>query len=160
MYRYKFHYINKDNITYLCMTYLFPEELALAFLLDVQKKFILTYEYEKINDFCAYQLTDFEKNLNQIISYYNTCPQRTQSGEVIKEIKDIKNIETENIEKIIGRDEKMTIIVKNEEGFQGKNFSKMAQQIKKKEKIKKMKTLMIIIGSIAIFLFLIFFILF
>ena len=54
----------------------------------------------------------------------------------------------------------MTIIVKNEEGFQGKNFSKMAQQIKKQERIKKMKTLMIIIGSIAIFLFLIFFILF
>ena len=41
---YKYHYINQDNITYLCMTSNFPEEIAFGFLIDVKKQFIETYD--------------------------------------------------------------------------------------------------------------------
>lgn len=41
------------------MTDQLPDEVAFAFLSDVKKKFIQTYEYEKIANFRAYQLKEF-----------------------------------------------------------------------------------------------------
>lgn len=49
------------------MTENFPEDLAFAFLSDTQKKFIQNYDYDKIASFCAYQLSDFNKELKQFI---------------------------------------------------------------------------------------------
>ena len=34
--KYKFHYINEGNITYLCLTEIQPEDLVFAFLEDIK----------------------------------------------------------------------------------------------------------------------------
>ena len=36
------------------------DELAFAYLSDVKKKFIQTYDYDKVAAFYAYQLSEFE----------------------------------------------------------------------------------------------------
>ncbi len=63
-----------------------------------------------------------------MISYYNTCPQKNQAGEVIKELIDAKNIAFENIERVIGRDEKLNIIAVKSEALnnQSRNFNFIA----------------------------------
>ena len=35
--KYKVHYLNERNITYLCLTEILPEDLAFAFLEDIKK---------------------------------------------------------------------------------------------------------------------------
>ena len=39
-------------------------------------------------------------------SYYNTCPQKTQKGEIIKDLTDLKSTVYGNIEKLIEREQK------------------------------------------------------
>ncbi len=41
--------------------------LAFAYLSDVRKKFIQTYDYDKIAGFYAYQLSEFSEFLKQLM---------------------------------------------------------------------------------------------
>jgi len=43
------------------------DDIIFAFLGDVRKKFIQTYEYEKLAGYHAYQLTEFAETLKQLI---------------------------------------------------------------------------------------------
>jgi hypothetical protein len=49
------------------MTERCPEEVAFAYLSDVKRKFIQTYDYDKIAGFYAYQLSDFSEVLKQLM---------------------------------------------------------------------------------------------
>jgi hypothetical protein len=68
MSRYKFHYINENDITYLCMTEGAPDQIAFAYLSDLRKKFIQTYDYDKIAGFYAYQLNEFAEELKKLMA--------------------------------------------------------------------------------------------
>ena len=160
--KYKYHYINEDNITYLCMTENFPENLAFAFLSDVQKNLMKQFDYDTLASVCAYQLSSFDKELGQLIAYYNTCPQKTQAGEVIQELINAKNIAVENVENILSRDEKLNIIAQKSEKLnnQSRNINFIAEQIKKQARKKQIKTMMMVGGSIIVCILLLFFMLF
>ena len=159
---YKYHYINQDNITYLCMTSNFPEDTAFGFLIDVQKQFIESYDYDKILSATSYLLESFQDKLKRLIDYYNKCPQKTQTGQIIKDLLDAKSTAVENIEKLISRDQKMNIIVAKSDTLnnQSRNVNNIAQKIKTQQKLKKMKNMRLVIGGILIFLILIIIILF
>ena len=159
---YKYHYINQDNITYLCMTRNFPEDIAFGFLLEVQKQFIETYEYDKIISSSSYQLEKFDEHLKQLMSYYNTCPQKTQTGKIIKDLVDAKTLAVENIEKIFDREEKLNIIVAKSEALnsQSRNINFIAQQIRNQQRLKKMRNMRLIIGGVIIVVILLFVLLF
>lgn len=43
------------------------DDVVFAFLGDVRKKFIQTYDYDKLAGFHAYQLTEFQDTLKQLI---------------------------------------------------------------------------------------------
>ena len=45
------------------------EQLAFAYLSDVRKKFIQTYDYDKLAGFYAYQLTDFVEILKHYMVF-------------------------------------------------------------------------------------------
>ncbi len=66
-YRYKFHYHNEHDITFLCLSEDMNDDLVFAFLSDVRKKFIQTYDYDKLAGYHAYQLTEFNGTLKQLI---------------------------------------------------------------------------------------------
>ena len=68
-YRYTFHYINDNEITYLCMSEITNEQLAFSFLNDIKKKFIQNYDYDKIVSFQAYQLNEFVQVLKQFMVF-------------------------------------------------------------------------------------------
>jgi len=54
---YFFHYINENNITYLCMTEAsFSKRVAFVYLADVQEKFLKKYTNETINSVMNYGL--------------------------------------------------------------------------------------------------------
>ena len=145
--KYKFHYINDNDITYLCLSENVSDELAYAFLRDLKKMFTSKYDYEKIASFCAYQLTDFEKVFKQLIYYYNTNPTITKTGDVIRDLNEAKKAQIENIEKILEKEQKLNIIAIKSESLsnQSKNINLMAMEISRQKKKKQIK--MIAIGG-------------
>jgi hypothetical protein len=46
------------------------DEIAFAYLNDVKKKFIQTYDYDKVAAFYAYQLSEFSEVLKQLMVNY------------------------------------------------------------------------------------------
>ena len=54
---YFFHYINENNVTYLCMTEAsFSKRVAFVYLSDIQEKFLKKYNTETINSVMNYGL--------------------------------------------------------------------------------------------------------
>ena len=49
------------------------------------------------------------------MSYYNSRPQKSKTGEIIEELNAAKDVMTENIEKLLERDMKLNIIVAKSE---------------------------------------------
>jgi len=132
---YKYQSINQDNITYLCMTSNFPTDVAFAFLMEVQKQFNQQYEYEKIITTYSYGITDFQDKLQRLMEYYNKCPQKTQTGQIIKDLNDAKAVLIENIENLMDRDHKMNLIVSKSEQLNtnSSTINKIANQVKNKK---------------------------
>ena len=69
--RFHFSYINENEITFLCMYDLLDEDSAFAFLSDLRRRFIQSYDYDKIAMFNAYQLTEFCEIIKQLIVNFN-----------------------------------------------------------------------------------------
>ena len=159
---YKIHYINQDNITYLCITSNFPDDIAFAFLLDVQKKFLEKNNYKIIMSSQSYALEDFNSTLKSLMEYYNKCPQKTKNGEIIKNLIDAKSIVMENVEKLIDRDGKLGITVLKSERLndQSKNINSLASSIKNQKKAEKLRNMRLLIGGGIIAVILLFIIIF
>jgi len=87
------------------------KNLAFAFLNDLRKKFLQSYEYDKLPTFRALQLKEFNPSIAQLMNYYNTNPQLTKTGELIRELNEAKEVMVENIEKLLERNEMINIIV-------------------------------------------------
>ena len=159
---YQYHYINKDNITYLCITSNFPEDTTFAFLMEVQRQFLNQNDYKDIMKKQSYQMKYFEKNLKNIMDYYNKCPEKTLTGEIIKNLVDAKSIAIENIEKLIERDDKLNITVQKSDKLydQSKNINSLANSIKNQKKAEKLRNMRLLIGGGIILVIIIFIILF
>ena len=159
---YQYHYINQDNITYLCITSNFPEDTTFAFLMEVQRQFLNQNDYKDIMKKQSYQMEYFEKNLKNIMDYYNKCPEKTLSGEIIKNLVDAKSIAIENIEKLIERDDKLNITVQKSDKLydQSKNINSLANSIKNQKKAEKLRNMRLLIGGGIILVIIIFIILF
>ena len=159
---YQYHYINQDNITYLCITSNFPEDTTFAFLMDVQQQFLAQNDYKDIMKEQSYHFEYFQKNLKNIMDYYNKCPEKTVQGELIKNLVDAKSIAIENIEKLIDRDEKLNITVQKSDKLydQSKNINSLANSIKNQKKAEKLRNMRLLIGGGIILVIIIFIILF
>ena len=159
---YQYHYINQDNITYLCITSNFPEDTTFAFLMDVQQQFLAQNDYKDIMKEQSYHFEYFQKNLKNIMDYYNKCPEKTVQGELIKNLVDAKSIAIENIEKLIDRDKKLNITVQKSDKLydQSKNINSLANSIKNQKKAEKLRNMRLLIGGGIILVIIIFIILF
>ena len=159
---YQYHYINQDNITYLCITSNFPEDTTFAFLMDVQQQFLAQNDYKDIMKEQSYHFEHFQKNLKNIMDYYNKCPEKTVQGELIKNLVDAKSIAIENIEKLIDRDKKLNITVQKSDKLydQSKNINSLANSIKNQKKAEKLRNMRLLIGGGIILVIIIFIILF
>ena len=153
---YKYQSINQDNITYLCMTSNFPTDVAFAFLMEVQKQFNQQYEYEKIITTYSYGITDFQDKLQRLMEYYNKCPQKTQTGQIIKDLNDAKAVLIENIENLMDRDHKMNLIVSKSEQLNtnSSTINKIVNQVKNKKLQESRNTKMYLAGGIILIILL------
>jgi hypothetical protein len=63
----KFYYINENRITYLCLVEGLNDAAAFAFLNDVKKKLIQSYDYTQLSNYNTFQLNEFTDVLKQFM---------------------------------------------------------------------------------------------
>ena len=63
----KFYFINENKITYLCLVEGLNDSAAFAFLNDVKKKLIQSYDYTQLSNYNTFQLNEFTDVLKQFM---------------------------------------------------------------------------------------------
>ena len=110
----KFHYINEEGVTYLCMSEGIKDETIISFLKDVQKNLLKLYDIEFVRKAPAYKLSAFEKQIQELVEYYETNPRQSVSGEaIIKEINEAKALVVKNITQLLERENNLEITISN-----------------------------------------------
>ncbi|KAK5078235.1 hypothetical protein LTR64_003358 [Lithohypha guttulata] len=101
-------------LTYLVIA---PSELGrripFAFLLDLKKKFLAAHPPSSTNygSLPAYGTAAFNSTLKSLISTYNVAPPQDSLSAARKEIDNVRDIMTENIERVLERGERIDLLV-------------------------------------------------
>jgi len=137
-----------DNIT---------DSVAFQFLAEVRQKFTQQYNAKALANIHAYQLTDFNAELKNLIGVYNSS-KYSKSEQLIKELNEAKGIMVENIEKIFDRDEKLNIIAVKSHNLtqRSQNVHYQSAAVKKREREKYYKTMLMVGAGVTAFLFLLY----
>lgn len=68
----KFIYINENKIIYLCLVEGMSETAAFAFLNDIKKKLLQSYDYNSLCTYNTFQLNEFNETIKQfMVSQYS-----------------------------------------------------------------------------------------
>jgi hypothetical protein len=63
----KYIYINENKITYLCLVEGMNDNTAFAFLNDVKKKLLQTYDYNTLFTYSSFQLNEFNNTIKKFM---------------------------------------------------------------------------------------------
>src|SRR3989338_3388766 len=150
-----FHYMVEDAITYLCMTDdAFPRRVAFSFLNDVQSQFTGTYPPEVVETALAFAFNEgFSRVLADRMDYYSRDPNADKISAARSQIESTKAVMVENIDKILGRGERIELLVARTETLNEHSF-KFKEQSKKLKCAVLVKSIRfwIIVSIIGIFL--------
>ena len=87
--------------------------IPFAFLLELKKKFLAQYKPESTDfqSLPAYGTAAFNSTLKAMIQQYNTAPPSDALNNARKEIDSVRDIMTENIERVLERGERIDLLV-------------------------------------------------
>ena len=150
-----FHYMVEDGVTYLCMTDdKFPRRIAFAFLTDIQSFFTGAYTPDAVATALAFAFNDgFSRTIADRMEYYNHDPNSDKIQAARSQVELTKQTMVENIDKILGRGERIELLVARTETLNEHSF-KFKEQSKKLKCAVLVKSIRfwIIISIIALFL--------
>ena len=135
-------------------------DVAFSFLADLKKKFLLTYDNQKIQNSYSYQLKNFSDEIKKLADYYIKNPQ-SKLALLKNNINQTSEIMHENVEKLFQRSEKLDITIQKSNNLLGTSdvFYRNIHRMKMKQKYKNIKMLafiiliLIVIGLILYFIF-------
>jgi len=142
--RYKFFYEDENDITYLCLGDNLNADIALSFLNDVKKKFLMTYDEKSIHGSYSYQLKGFSEQIKKLVDEYTKNP-HTKLDMLKKSLNQTNEILHENVEKIFQRSEKLDLAIQKSSNLSNNSdvYYRNIQKMKLKLKYKKLKYLAI-----------------
>ena len=122
-------------------------DVAFSFIADLKKKFLLTYDNNKIKNAFSYQLKDFSNEIKKLSTSYNKNP-ISKIKLLENSVSKTHNILFENVKQLMERDAKLDLIAQKSSRLteSSDNFMKNIHEIKRRQKMKKYK-LYIIVGS-------------
>ena len=87
--------------------------IPFAFLLDLKKKYLAQYSPDSTNfpSLPAYGTAAFNSTLKNMLQQYNVAPPGDALNNAKKEIDSVRNIMTENIERVLERGERIDLLV-------------------------------------------------
>ncbi len=134
-------------------------EVAFSYLGDLKKKFVTTYDNQKIQSSYSYQLKSFSDEIKKLQDYYIKNPQ-SKLAMLKNSINQTSEIMHENVEKLFQRSEKLEITLQKSNNLLGNSdvFYKNIHRMKMKQKYKRLKYIAFFILIILVMALLIYFI--
>ena len=134
-------------------------EVAFSYLGDVKKKFVTTYDNQKIQSSYSYQLKSFSDEIKKLQDYYIKNPQ-SKLAMLKNSINQTSEIMHENVEKLFQRSEKLEITLQKSNNLLGNSdvFYKNIHRMKMKQKYKRLKYIAFFILIVLVMALLIYFI--
>ena len=134
-------------------------DVAFSYLADLKKKFLSTYDIQKVQGSYSYQLKNFSDEIKKLSEFYIKNPQ-SKLALLKNNINQTSEIMHENVEKLFQRSEKLDITIQKSNNLLGTSdvFYKNIHRMKMKQKYKRLKFIAIFILILLILGFLIYFI--
>jgi hypothetical protein len=125
-------------------------DVAFSYLADLKKKFITTYNNQKIQGSYSYQLKSFSDEIQKLSNFYIKNPQ-SKLAMLKNNINQTSEIMHENVEKLFQRSEKLDITIQKSNNLLGTSevFYRNIHRIKMQQRCKRLKYLAIIFFIIA-----------
>ena len=133
-------------------------DVAFSYLADLKKKFLATFDNQKIQSSYSYQLKNFSEEIHKLADFYIKNPQ-SKLAMLKNNINQTSEIMHENVEKLFQRNEKLDITLQKSNNLLGSSdvFYKNIHRMKMKQKYKRLKYLAFFILVLLIMGFLIYF---
>lgn len=153
---YHFHVIVDDGLVYLCMADEdFGKRQPYAFLEEIKRRFVNSSLKQRAISAHAYEFRrDFGQVLASQMSLYSDpgYDESDQIAKVRKEVNEVKDVMTQNIEKVLERGEKIDVLVgKTEElDHSSQVFHRQAKRLRREMWWKNKKICLILVFVVAI----------
>ncbi|KAJ5611328.1 synaptobrevin-like protein Sybl1 [Penicillium lagena] len=129
--------------------------IPFAYLLEMKRKFLSTYtpsntDYSALP---AYGCAAFNAELRTLLQTYNTAPPADSLASARREIDSVRDIMTENIERVLERGERIDLLVDKTDRLGGSahDFRIRSRGLRRRMWWKNMK-LMVLLGIVVVFL--------
>ncbi|PGH14516.1 hypothetical protein AJ79_03009 [Helicocarpus griseus UAMH5409] len=129
--------------------------IPFAFLLEIKRKFLSAYNPDS-TDFSslpAYGCAAFNNDLRALLQTYNTTPPADSLASARKEIDSVRDIMTENIERVLERGERIDLLVDKTDrlGSSARDFRVRSRGLRRQMWWKNVKV-MVLLGVVIVFL--------
>lgn len=141
-------------ITYLAVsTTDLGRRIPFAFLLEAKRKFVAQYGDSDLEVLPAYGCAGFNSTLKTLVQTYNTEPPEDSLTAAKREIDSVKDIMTENIERVLERGERIDLLVDKTDrlGGSARDFRVRSRGLRRRMWWKNVK-LMVLLGVVCVFL--------
>ena len=125
-------------------------DVAFSYLADLKKKFLSTYDIQKVQGSYSYQLKNFSDEIQKLSDFYIKNPQ-SKLAMLKNNINQTSEIMHENVERLFQRNEKLDITIQKSNNLLGTSevFYRNIHRIKMQQRCKRLKYLAIIFFIIA-----------
>jgi len=129
--------------------------IPFAYLLEMKRKFLSTYNPSSTDfgSLPAYGCAAFNTELRSLLQTYNTAPPSDSLASAKREIDSVRDIMTENIERVLERGERIDLLVDKTDRLGGSahDFRMRSRGLRRRMWWKNIK-LMVLLGVVVVFL--------
>ncbi|KAJ8510072.1 hypothetical protein OPV22_000506 [Ensete ventricosum] len=156
--RYIFHVLRSDGITFLCMANeTFGRRVPFLYLEDIHIRFMKNYG-RIAHSALAYAMNDeFSRVLHQQMEFFSSNPSADTLNRVRGEVSEIHTIMVDNIDKILDRGDRISLLVDKTATMQDSafHFRKQSRRLRRALWMKNAKLLAVLTVAIALLLYVI-----
>ncbi|KAK2786390.1 hypothetical protein FQN52_007847 [Onygenales sp. PD_12] len=132
--------------------------IPFAFLLEIKRKFLTAYTPES-TDFSslpAYGCAAFNNDLRALLQTYNTTPPSDSLASARKEIDSVRDIMTENIERVLERGERIDLLVDKTDrlGSSARDFRVRSRGLRRQMWWKNVKVMVLLVVVVVFLVYL------
>lgn len=156
--KFLFNVLVMDGLVYVCMTRSSEQakkRTIFAFLDDIKRLFNEKYTDKVMSIGPGDSYTQFAPTLQDRMTYYSQDPALDKVSQVQGQIQDVKGIMVENVDNILARGEKLSLLVEKTEEMsqEAYTFKKSSTELKNKMWLKNLKMTLMIATPVIIGIF-------
>ena len=134
------------------------DKIAFAYLNEIKELILKKYSVDELLNTNGSQLEEGKEILLKKMKFYNSHPVTTSNGHLLENLNLAKEVVIENIETLLDRDNKMTILVQKTDDLKdfSNNIFSLTGDISKRESERKNRYAVVVICLFIVILILIY----